>query len=186
MVFHETPLPGAFMVDLERREDARGSFARAFCAVEFSAHGLSPLVAQADLSYNHQRGTLRGLHYQRAPATEDKLVRCIRGTIYDVIVDLRPTSRTYLAHYGVELSEKNQRGLYVPAMCAHGFQALTDDSEILYLISGSHSPEHEGGIRYNDPALGIEWPLPVTMISDKDAAWPPLRVALPAQGGVGP
>ncbi len=186
MIFRQTPLEGAFIVELERRYDTRGSFARAFCAEEFDAQGLNAVVAQANLSHNQIRGTLRGLHYQVAPATEEKLVRCIRGSVYDVIVDLRPESRTYLSHYCVELSVDNGCGLYVPAMCAHGCQALTDATELLYLMSGAHSPEHERGIRYDDPALGIEWPLPVTMISDRDAALPLLDAAQPSRGGVGP
>ena len=186
MNFYETPVRGSFIVELEPQNDARGSFARAFCAQEFEAHGLNPVIAQANLSGNYMKGTMRGLHYQIAPATEEKLVRCIRGSIYDVIVDLRPGSSTYLSWYGLELSPENGRALYVPAMCAHGCQSLTDDTEILYLISGAHSPEYARGIRYDDPALSIEWPLPVTMVSDKDASWPLLDAALAFRGGAAP
>jgi dTDP-4-dehydrorhamnose 3,5-epimerase len=172
MIFTETPLKGAFVLDVERREDARGFFARSFCAREFEAHGLNPKVVQCNLSFNHKKGTLRGMHYQVAPATEPKLVRCTHGAIYDVIIDVRPDSPTYLQHFGVELTEENRRQLYVPDMFAHGYQALTDGAEVAYQVGEFYTPGYERGRRYNDPAFGIRWPLPVTEITDKDATWP--------------
>jgi len=172
MHFTETPLQGAFVVELDRAEDERGFFARTFCAREFAEHGLDTRIAQCNLSRTLGRGTLRGLHYQVAPATEVKLVRCVRGALFDVIVDVRPESPTYLRHLGVELSEDNGRALYVPAMFAHGFQTLTDDVDVLYQISEFYAPEHARGLRYDDPALGIEWPLPVHDLSARDARWP--------------
>jgi dTDP-4-dehydrorhamnose 3,5-epimerase len=183
VIFHGTPLPGAFLIELEPHGDDRGFLARTFCTQEFTRHGLNPAVAQASLSRSHLRGTLRGMHYQDAPATEEKLVRCVRGSIYDVIVDLRPSSHTFLSHYAIELSAENRRSLYIPAMCAHGCQTLVDGTEVLYLMSGSHSPQSERGLRHDDPALEIAWPIPVTMISDKDAAWPLLDPTSPSPGG---
>lgn len=172
MIFTETKLGGAFVIDPEFREDERGFFARTFCQHEFAAHGLKVDVAQANLSFNHRAGTLRGLHFQRPPAAETKLVRCTRGAIVDVIVDLRPGSPTYLQHVAVELSEDNRRALYVPELFAHGYQTLTDGAEVTYQVGEFYTPGAEGGLRYDDPRLGIAWPLPVTVISDKDAAWP--------------
>ena len=172
MLFKETPLSGAFVIDLEEKPDSRGFFARSFCASEFEAHGLKPAVAQCNLSFNHRRGTLRGMHYQVARAAEAKLIRCTRGAIYDVIVDLRPCSQTYMQHFGVELSDENRCALYVPELFAHGYQALTDGAEVTYQVSEVYTPGCERGLRYNDPALGIQWPIPVTVISDKDKAWP--------------
>jgi dTDP-4-dehydrorhamnose 3,5-epimerase len=171
MKFTETKLKGAFIIDLEHRSDNRGFFARTFCQKEFETHGLSPKVAQCNLSFNEKAGTLRGLHYQLPPATEAKLVRCLQGAIYDVIVDMRPDSSTYLQHVGVELSADNRRALYVPDMFAHGYQALVDGAEALYQVSEFYTPGVEQGLRYDDPALGIKWPLPATVISDKDQAW---------------
>ncbi len=172
MRFIETRLAGAFTVDLEPRVDARGFFARTFCAREFADHGLKPVTAQSNLSFNHREGTLRGMHYQLPPAAEAKLVRCTRGAIHDVIVDLRPESPTYLAHIGVELSEENRHALYVPELFGHGYQALTDGAEVIYQVSEFYTPGEERGLRYDDPALGIEWPLPVSVISEKDGSWP--------------
>lgn len=172
MIFTETELKGAFIIDLEKRQDHRGFFARTFCAREFEAHGLKPTVAQCNLSFNHKKGTLRGMHYQIAPATETKLVRCTQGAIYDVIVDMRPDSPTYLSYIGVELTADNRRALYVPEMFAHGYQALTDGAEVVYQVGEFYTPGYECGLRYDDPRLGIEWPLAVTEISAKDAAWP--------------
>jgi dTDP-4-dehydrorhamnose 3,5-epimerase len=172
MIFTETELKGAFIIDLEERRDHRGFFARTFCAREFEGHGLKPTVAQCNLSFNHKKGTLRGMHYQIAPATETKLVRCTQGAIYDVIVDMRPDSPTYLSHIGVELTAENRRALYVPEMFAHGYQALTDGAEVVYQVGEFYTPGYECGLRYDDPRLGIEWPLAVTEISAKDAAWP--------------
>jgi dTDP-4-dehydrorhamnose 3,5-epimerase len=172
MQFIETKLKGAYVLELEPRSDARGFFARTFCQREFEQHGLNPNVAQCNLSFNEKKGTLRGLHYQRPPATEAKLIRCIRGAIYDVIVDMRPDSPTYLQHIGVELSADNHRALYVPDLFAHGYQALTDGAEALYQVSEFYTPGVEGGLRYDDPALGIDWPLPATEVSEKDQTWP--------------
>lgn len=172
MIFTKTALEGATIVDLERHEDERGFFARAFCQREFADHGLEPRVAQANMSFSHQRGTMRGMHYQVPPASETKLVRCVRGAIHDVIVDVRPESPTYLEHVGVELSAENRRALFVPRGFAHGCVSLVDDTEILYLVSEFYAPGHERGLRHDDPALGIEWPIEVSVISDKDASWP--------------
>ena len=176
MIFTPAPLAGAFVIDLERRSDDRGYFARTFCAREFAAHGLDPRVVQANLSGNHRAGTLRGMHLQVPPAGEPKLVRCIRGAIRDVIVDLRTESPTYLHHFAVELTAESHRALYVPQRFAHGYQALTDGAEVLYLVGEYYTPEAERGLRWNDPALGIEWPLPVSELSPKDAAWPLLGI----------
>lgn len=171
MLFTETKLKGAFIIDLELRGDDRGAFARTFCANEFEQHGLKPTVAQCNLSFNHKAGTLRGMHYQVPPAAETKLVRCTKGAIYDVIIDLRPDSPTYGQHIGVELTADNRRALYVPEMFAHGYQALTDGAEVVYQVGEFYTPGYERGIRYDDPAFGIEWPMPITVISEKDAAW---------------
>lgn len=172
MIFTETTLAGAFIIELEPKSDARGFFARAFCAQEFAAHNLNPKAVQCNLSFNHHQGTLRGLHYQLPPAREAKLVRCIRGAIYDVMVDMRPKSPSYLHHIGVELAADNRRALYVPEMFAHGYQTLTDEAEVLYQVSEFYTPGSERGLRYDDPALKIHWPLPVSDISPKDLAWP--------------
>jgi dTDP-4-dehydrorhamnose 3,5-epimerase len=172
MIFTETDLPGAFVLDLERREDERGFFARAFCQDEFAAHELKPVIAQANVAYNHRRGTLRGMHFQIPPAAETKLVRCTRGAILDIIVDLRPESPTWLRHIEVELTEDNHRALYVPERFAHGYQVLADGTETSYQVGEFYSPPDERALRYDDPRLGLEWPLPVTVISDKDRQAP--------------
>lgn len=172
MKFTETPLAGAFVVDLERRGDERGFFARMFCAREFREHGLDDTLVQGNLSLSAKKGTLRGMHFQHAPAAETKFVRCTRGALYDVIVDLRPDSATFKQHYGVELSADNRRQLYVPRGFAHGFLTLTDDTEAAYLVSEYYTPGAEGGVRWNDPAFGIRWPGEVTVMSPKDEAWP--------------
>lgn len=180
MIFTETALKGAYIVDLEPRGDARGFFARAFCQREFEAHGLKPLIAQANLSFNYRRGTVRGLHFQFPPAAETKFIRCSRGAIVDVIVDLRPESPTYLQHVAVELTAENRRGLYVPERFAHGYQVLEDDTETTYQVGEFYTPGAESGLRYSDPRLAIAWPLPVTDISDKDRAWALLDEVEPA------
>lgn len=172
MRFVETRLAGAFVVSVEPHQDERGAFARTYCAREFEAAGLSPTIAQASVSVNHSRGTLRGMHYQAAPAGEIKLVRCTAGAIFDVIVDLRPDSPTYLQHVAVELSADNRTALYIPELFAHGFITLRDDTEVFYQISEFYAPGHGRGLRYDDPALAIEWPEPVRVISDQDRAWP--------------
>jgi len=174
MIFTETKLPGAFILDIERREDSRGFFARVFCQHEFEAHGLKPLIAQANIAYNRKKGTIRGMHFQFPPSAETKLVRCTRGAILDIIVDLRPESRTYLEHIAVELSAENSRALYVPERFAHGYQVLQDETETSYQVGEFYTPGTEGGLLYNDPKLGLTWPLPVSVISDKDQIWKPL------------
>jgi dTDP-4-dehydrorhamnose 3,5-epimerase len=171
MIFTETKLRGAFIIDIERREDSRGFFARVFCQHEFEAHGLKPIIAQANVAYNGKKGTLRGMHFQFPPAAETKLVRCTRGAILDIIVDLRPESPTYLQHIAVELSAENSRALYVPERFAHGYAVLRDETETSYQVGEFYTPGSEGGLLYNDPRLGLEWPLPVSVISDKDQAW---------------
>lgn len=178
MIFTSTKLPGAFIIDLEEKSDARGFFARTFCADEFTDHGLKPTVAQCNLSFNHKKGTLRGMHYQILPAAETKLIRCTQGAIYDVIVDMRPESPTYLSHIGVELTAENRRALYVPEMFAHGYQALTDSAEVVYQVGEFYTPGYERGLRYDDPILGISWPLNATEMSDKDRNWPLLESIL--------
>jgi dTDP-4-dehydrorhamnose 3,5-epimerase len=171
MIFTETKLKGAYLIDIEEREDSRGFFARAFCQKEFEAHGLKPLIAQANVAYNVRQGTLRGMHFQFPPAAETKVVRCTRGAIVDIIVDLRPESATYLEHIAVELTADNHRALYVPERFAHGYQVLEDKTETSYQVGEFYAPGFEGGLRYDDPRLGLEWPLPVSVISDKDKGW---------------
>jgi dTDP-4-dehydrorhamnose 3,5-epimerase len=175
MIFTETKLKGAYVIDVERREDARGFFARAFCQHEFEAHGLKPIIAQANVAHNRQKGTVRGMHFQIPPAAETKLVRCTRGAILDIIVDLRPESPTYLQHVAVELNEDNQRALYVPERFAHGYQVLSDKTDTSYQVGEFYSPPHERALRYDDPRLGLTWPLPMTVISDKDRNAPLLE-----------
>ncbi len=172
MIFNPTPIDGAYVIELEPFADDRGFFARSFCAREFAEHGLEPAVAQCNVSFNHRAGTLRGLHYQLPPAAETKLVRCTSGAIHDVIVDLRPESKSYLQHYGVELSASNRRALYVPGRVAHGYQTLVDAAEVSYQVGEFYTPGAERGLRYDDPAFAIAWPLAVTLMSEKDRAWP--------------
>jgi dTDP-4-dehydrorhamnose 3,5-epimerase len=171
MIFTETKLKGAFVIDIERREDSRGFFARAFCQNEFEAHGLKSIIAQGNIAFNRRKGTLRGMHFQFPPAAETKLVRCTRGAILDIIVDLRPESPTYLEHVAVELNEDNCRGLYVPERFAHGYQVLGDNTETSYQVGEFYTPGCEGGLLHDDGRLGLRWPLPVTVISDKDRLW---------------
>jgi dTDP-4-dehydrorhamnose 3,5-epimerase len=171
VIFTETELRGAYVIDLERREDTRGFFARTFCQHEFEAHGLKPVIAQANVGFNRYRGTVRGMHFQYPPRPETKLVRATRGAILDIIVDLRPESPTYLDHVAVELNEDNRRALFVPERFAHGYQVLADDTETTYQVGEFYAPETEGGLRYDDPRLGLSWPLPVTELSDKDRGW---------------
>ena len=175
MIFHKTDLNDAWLIDLDRRGDDRGFFARTMCAEEFAAHGMKTVYVQQNTSLSAQRGTLRGMHFQLPPYTEAKLVRCIKGAIVDIIVDLRQDSSTYLKHQAFELDESNRRQLYVPPGFAHSFQTVSDDAEVSYLVSAPYTPSAERGVRYNDPAFGIKWPVPVTVISDKDANWPLLK-----------
>ena len=179
MIFTETRLPGAFIIDLEYHRDARGFFARTYCQREFAAHGLETTIAQANLSFNYRKGCLRGLHFQYPPAAETKLVTCSRGAILDVIVDLRPESPTYLQHLAVELTAENRRALYVPKRFAHGYQVLEDNTETTYHVGEPYTPAAESGLPCSDPRLAIRWPLPVGDISDKDQAWQPLAVVEP-------
>jgi dTDP-4-dehydrorhamnose 3,5-epimerase len=178
MIFTETKLEGAFIIDLERREDSRGYFARTFCQHEFEDHGLKPVIAQANIGFNRYKGTLRGMHFQFPPAAETKLVRCTRGAILDIIVDLRPESPTFLDHVEVELSADNGRALYVPERFAHSYQVLEDMTETSYQVGEFYTPSAEGGLSPFDPDLGLTWPLPVSAISEKDANWPPLSEVL--------
>lgn len=172
MLFSETKLPGAFVVDLERREDERGFFARAWCAQEFEARGLNPHLAQCNLSFNQRRGTVRGMHYQAAPFAEAKLVRCVRGALYDVIIDLRPASSTFKQWAAVELTAENRRALYVPEGLAHGFQTLADDTEVFYQMSEFYHPECARGVRWDEPEVGVEWPITEVVISERDQQLP--------------
>lgn len=168
----DTPLPGLKLVEPSPIGDARGYFVRVFDAEAFAAHGLNPALAQASLSYNRDPGTLRGLHYQAHPGMEDKLVRCARGAVFDVAVDIRPGSPTFGRWYGAELSAADNRQLYIPAGFAHGFQALTADAVVAYHISVAYVPGLTAGLRHDDPAVGVAWPLPPRHLSDRDRALP--------------
>ncbi len=172
MIFTETRLKGAFVVELERRDDERGFFARSWCRTEFEAHNLNPAIVQCNVSFNRLKGTLRGMHYQAAPFEEAKLVRCTSGALYDVIIDLRPTSATYQQHVSELLSAANRKMLYVPEGFAHGFQTLEDNTEVFYQMSQFYSPEHARGVRYNDPAFGIEWLIAEPVITQRDRDYP--------------
>jgi dTDP-4-dehydrorhamnose 3,5-epimerase len=178
MIFTETKLAGAFILDPERRADNRGHFARTFCQHEFATHGLKPVIAQANAAFNRYKGTLRGMHFQFPPKAETKLVRATRGGIVDIIVDLRPESPTFLEHVAVELTEANGRSLYVPERFAHGYQVLADGTETTYQVGEFYAPELEGGLSPFDPALRLPWPMETSEISEKDAAWAPLAEAL--------
>ena len=168
MPWIELKLKGAYIYELEPIHDSRGFFARTFSTDEFARLDLNPNVSQCNVAYNYKKGTLRGMHFQVEPATEVKLVRCTRGSIYDVIIDVRPDSPTYLQYIGIELSADNRRSLYVPEMFAHGYQTLTDDTEVFYQVSQSYAPQYARGYRYDDLAFNIKWPLPVSEISEKD------------------
>ena len=172
MIFTETRLAGAFVIEMERRSDERGFFARTFCRQEFEAHGLKPEVVQCNVSFNKRKGTLRGMHYQAAPFAEAKLVRCTSGSIYDVIIDLRPSSATFKKHFAVELSAENGRMLYIPEDFAHGFQTLQDDTEVFYQMAQRYSAEHARGLRWNDPTFGIAWPKGERIIIERDRNYP--------------
>jgi dTDP-4-dehydrorhamnose 3,5-epimerase len=172
MLFRETELKGAFIVEPERLEDERGFFARTWCQQEFETHGLNPRLVQCSISFNRKKGTLRGMHYQAAPHAEAKLVRCTMGAIYDVIIDLRPQSPTFKQWIAEELTAENRRAFYIPEGCAHGFQTLADNTEVLYQMSEFYYPESSRAVRWNDPAFGIDWPLPSTAISNRDLTHP--------------
>ncbi|TFZ08068.1 dTDP-4-dehydrorhamnose 3,5-epimerase [Ramlibacter humi] len=172
MKFNATPLPGAMLVELQPHEDERGFFERIYCEREFAEHGLPGRMVQANVSFTRRAGTLRGMHWQAAPHEEDKLVHCLQGAIWDVIVDIRPGSPTYCRWFGVELGGAGDRMLLVPKGFAHGFVTLTDDASVLYHVSQFHAPGTERGARHDDPAFGIDWPVPIRLIADKDRAWP--------------
>lgn len=172
MIWTELPIKGAWKIDLERRGDARGFFGRMYCAEDFTARGLNSNWAQINTSYSSERGTLRGLHFQRPPAAEVKLVRCLKGAIFDVIVDLRYGSDTFGKHVTLQLDDENRSMIYIPQGCAHGFQTLRADTDLLYLHSTPYNPEHEGGVASSDSALGIQWPLPIVEMSDRDRSFP--------------
>jgi len=172
VIFTPMKLKGAFIVELEKRIDDRGFFARSWCEEEFRAHGLDPVIAQCNVAFNRRKGTLRGMHYSAAPFEEAKLVRCTAGALYDVIIDLRPASPTYKQHAGELLTAENHRSLYVPEGFAHGFQTLEDNTEVFYQMSRAYSAEHARGVRYNDPAFGIEWKTDVSVILERDRNYP--------------
>jgi dTDP-4-dehydrorhamnose 3,5-epimerase len=176
MIFTETILPGSFLIQTEPIRDERGFFARTWCEKEFRDHGLNPSLRQASISFNLKKGTLRGMHYQVDDFGETKLIRCLSGAIFDVIIDLRRHSTTFAKHFGVVLSAKDTKMLYVPEGCAHGFQTLADDTEISYQISQFYSPEHSRGVRWNDPAFAINWPLPDPILSARDQSFPDFDV----------
>jgi dTDP-4-dehydrorhamnose 3,5-epimerase len=172
VIFRETPLAGAYVIEPEPREDDRGFFARVWCDAEFAAHGLDTKIAQSSISWNRRRGTLRGMHFQGPPHEEVKLVRCIRGALYDVIIDLRPASPTFTQHVAVELNAENRRALYIPRGFSHGFQTLEDDTEVLYQISEPYAPGSARGVRFDDPAFGITWPVRNPIMHERDRYYP--------------
>lgn len=172
MRFTETKVKGAFLIELEPRSDNRGFFARSWCMNEFTRHGLVSRVAQINVAQTLERGSIRGMHFQTPPDTEAKTVRCTAGAIYDVVVDLRPSSSTHRSWAAFELSAENHNILYIPEGCAHGYQTLADNAEIEYLTSAVYAPASASGVRFDDPVFQIEWPLPVSVISDADRSWP--------------
>lgn len=172
MIFHELELSGAHLIELEPHRDERGFFARTWCRREFEQAGLETRVAQRSLSYSERRGTLRGMHFQAPPRQEVKLIRCVRGALHDVIVDLRPGSATLGEHLAVELTADGRRALYVPEGFAHGFQTLQDDTEVHYQMSEFYAPEHARGYRPDDPSFGIDWPVAPAIVKDRDRQWP--------------
>lgn len=172
MTFSETTVQGAFLIGIERKYDERGSFARSWCCREFETQGLNPITVQCNISFNEHKGTLRGMHYQKAPHEEAKLVRCTRGSIYDVVVDLRPDSPTFQKYYGAILTSENACALYIPEGCAHGFLTLEDQTEVFYHMSEFFAPGASHGFRWNDPAFAIAWPLEVSVISERDRTYP--------------
>jgi len=177
VIFRETKLKGAFIIEVEKREDDRGFFARAWCKKEFDEHGLTASMVQSNIAFSKRKGTLRGLHYQGAPYGEVKVVRCTKGSLYDVMVDLRPGSSTYRQWVGVELTSSNHKMMYVPEGFAHGYQTLEDNTEVMYQVSQFYFPAFERGIRYDDPGVGIDWPLIDKIISDKDKGWPDCQLS---------
>lgn len=172
MIFTETKIKGVYILEIKKLGDERGFFGRSWCRNEMEAHGLNPDVVQANTSFSHHKGTLRGMHYQKHPFEETKLIRCTKGAIYDVVIDLRPDSSTYRNWFGIELSENNYKMLYVPEKFAHGFITLQDNCEVSYLVTQFYTPGSEAGLRWNDPQFGITWPLEVKVISEKDNNFP--------------
>jgi len=172
MRFRETAVVGAIMIDPDPHQDNRGRFMRAWCAREFAEHGIDFVPVQANMGFSVQMGTIRGMHFQEAPAPEAKLVRCTRGAMFDIVLDLRPESPSYGKWYGVELSAENARMLYVPEHCAHGYQTLDDYTEMYYMTSEFYTPAAARGLRFDDPAFGIQWPLAPTAVSEQDRSWP--------------
>ncbi|MDB9313052.1 dTDP-4-dehydrorhamnose 3,5-epimerase [Spirulina sp. CS-785/01] len=172
MLFQEIPLKGAYIVDLDFKKDERGFFARSYCWDEFEQNGLNPCIVQCNISFNLKKGTVRGMHFQRKPKPEPKLVRCDQGSIYDVIIDLRYNSPTYCQWFGMELDSRSYRSIYIPDGFAHGFQTLEDNSQVFYQMGERYAPEYASGVRWNDNAFSIVWPLPVTCISSKDNSYP--------------
>jgi dTDP-4-dehydrorhamnose 3,5-epimerase len=177
MLFRGTEIPGAYTIELEKREDSRGFFARSWCRREFEEHGLATRAAQMNISLNRRKHTLRGFHYQVAPYEEDKFLRCTRGAMYDVLLDLRPKSPTFMRFVAVELSAASYRMLFVPKGCANAFLTLIDETEVIYVVSQFYTPGAERGVRWNDPAFGIKWPAEPAVISDKDSGWPDFLTA---------
>lgn len=175
MKFSETAIAGCFLIELEPRSDERGFFSRMYCADEFRLHGLDPHIAQINTALTIKAGTVRGMHFQIAPHADTKLLRCLNGAVYDVCVDLRPDSPSYCQWVSVELTAGNRHMLFLPAGTAHGYQTLTDNAEIMYTTNRRYAPESATGVRYNDPAFGVQWPLAVTEISDADRNWPDFR-----------
>jgi dTDP-4-dehydrorhamnose 3,5-epimerase len=182
MQFQQTPIAGAWLVTPEPRADERGSFARVWCRDEFATHGLRADFVQCNSSVSRQRGTLRGLHYQAPPHEEIKLVSCLRGRVFDVAVDLRPDSPTFRAWFGVELAHDAGTMMYVPRGCAHGYLTLEDDSEVMYPVTALYVPSAERGLRWDDPAIGVTWPIPPVVMSDKDRQWPDFATPESTQG----
>jgi dTDP-4-dehydrorhamnose 3,5-epimerase len=179
MIFTPTEIPNAYIIDLEKFSDARGFFARGWCSREFQERGLPDRIAQMNISYNRSRHTLRGFHYQIAPYQEDKLLRCVRGAVHDVLVDLRPSSPAFTRHIAVELDAARPRMILVPKGCANAFLTLADETEVTYLVSEFYTPSAERGLRWNDPAFNIKWPAEPAVISDKDRSWPDFPVRQP-------
>jgi len=177
MIFKETKFKGPYVIELEKHEDERGFFARSWCQEEFEAHGLNPRLVQCNISFNAKMGTLRGMHYQIKPFEEAKLIRCTKGAIHDVIVDIRPDSPTFKEFYSLRLTTDNRLSLYIPEGFAHGFLTLEDNTEVFYQMSEFHAPDHAKGFRWNDPAFGIYWPAEVRVISDRDRNYPDFTVS---------
>lgn len=175
MIFEPTAIEGAYVVRVERHEDERGHFARTWCRAEFAAHGIEVVMVQASVSFNRLAGTLRGMHYSRQPSQEAKLVRCSRGRIHDVILDLRRCSGSYMKHFSLVLDDRSHDAVYIPQGIAHGFQTLVDDCEVTYMMTDAYRPDLAAGVRYDDPAFGVSWPMPVTCIAERDRTYAPFR-----------